>query len=1613
MSSRPGLSIGSDTGALAMSLWLRALLTAFLLLLAFFSSAYASLDDEALLFTPPGFTKPGQPKAASGSGTGTVRIVVVDSATEKPTPCRLNVVGPDGNFYQPEPNRLSPFSLTGRWPRTGKGNREGKAPYRYYGRFFYCTGRVEVKVPAGPVLIDAAKGFEHGDTVKRVDVAAGRISEVTLRLDPPGQVEYVSGDPHLHFPRRNEADDQIILDLLEAEDVHYGSILAYNEPAGPYHGLMETMDAPQLRGLGKASVARRGQYLIASGQEYRSRTYGHLNLFWRDGLVLSGQKVNADNWPLYGQLERETRQQGGYAIYAHGGYAQAIYADAIQKKLSAVELLQFGVYRGIELADWYAMLNIGYRLPIVGASDYPACRVLADCRTYVHIPHPADSPRNDPPTFDRWLEGAAAGRSFVTTGPLLRLELDGHKPGDVIAHSGKGPHRLGVAIALSGYVPASVKIQIIANGKVVRELALKDGKPAGLDIRFSSLVDIETSSWIAARAFSTSMSGLPDSEAHTNPIYVDIDGKAPHDRAALDRLVARIDGQMALHRKRDFAEKAKVLDEFQNSRDILLRIREAGGLPAGGVPSGWLEDKTAQAFDPTVRAHTDIDLERFLKSVPGKAPGEAMKTFETVDGFHMELVAAEPLVASPVAAAFDADGNLYVAEMRDYPYKPGPNRKPLGTVRLLRDTDGNGTFDDAHVFADELLWAAGIAPWKGGVFVSAPPDLWYLKDTDGDFKADIRRKVYTGFGTQNQQAMVNNLAWGLDHKIYGSAAQNGGMIRPADRPDAPGVSINGSDFRFDPVTGAFEPITGAVQFGNSFDDWGNRFLCNESHPLLQPVLPRHYLDRNPALAVSSAIQDIVGGSVPIFRISPIERWRQIRSSRRVAHGERSASSAGASHHVVDAGAGVTVYRGSAYPAELYGNIFVGDAQNNLVHHRVLTTFGATFKAERAPREQTTEFVRSSDNWFRPVNFVNAPDGTLYVLDMSREILEAIHIPLDVVKHLDLKSGRKQGRIYRLAPSGFRYVPAPRLSGASTVELVTYLKRLDAWYRDTVMRLIYERQDQAAVEPLRRLLAESSAPLPQTRVDVLWTLQGLGALRDEELALGLKDKVPQVRAQALVLAEPRLETSSGLRARALELAEDPDARVRFQAAFSLGATRDPRAVTALASILQKDGADRWIKTAVLSSCGGIADRLFAELWNNPNASAFAGGDAILTEILDQLVQIVGVRGHDDEIARVLDGLTGIGRTLNTSLRMLRDRLIIGVGTGLRRSGRHLPVAAHPSGPGLEMIAQLVSEAIATARDEKISIPLREQAIDLLGFAPSSIVRSVLAAQLDPRQPREIQIAALRALAEGGDRGVFDLLYSRFPGFAPEVRSVALDVLLGRESWSRAVLEAASQQKTNTAVTPAMIEPARRAALLKHRDPAIAHLARDLFQGPGSSSRARVVADYAASLQLKGSADRGRQVFTRECKSCHKIGEVGMAVGPDLTGSPTRDSAALLSNILDPNSYVLPGYMQYIVSDRDGRTYTGIIGSETGTSLTLRRGDGQQDTLLRSQIDAITGTGQSLMPEGLEKMISRQEMADLIAFLRSSHRGVAQDEEGDRAQLPRLDIGTLPGLIEPED
>ncbi|WP_337174017.1 PVC-type heme-binding CxxCH protein [Paludisphaera sp.] len=964
---------------------------------------------------------------------------------------------------------------------------------------------------------------------------------------------------------------------------------------------------------------------------------------------------------------------------------------------------------------------------------------------------------------------------------------------------------------------------------------------------------------------------------------------------------------------------------------------------------------------------------------PPTGAAEAPATFRTRLGLRMELIAAEPLVLDPVAAAYDEDGRLYVVEMSDYPHVEAENDvpfkentldPPLGRLKLLEDRDGDGRFDAATIVADRLSWPTGLAIWKGGVFVAATPDVWYIKDADGDGRAEIRERVFEGFRKLNVQAVMNNLVWGLDHKIYGAGSSNGGEIRRADRPDAPGVPIPRRDFRFDPTTREFEAVSGGARFGNTFDDWGNRFLCDIRNPAEHVVLPARYLARNPRLAAPRVLHDVAlaGDAIPVFRISPPEPWREFRARRWAANGKVLPRSELIGSGIVTSSSGVTVYRGDAYPPETRGQIFVCEVANNLIHRQAVEPDGVTFRGRRA--DEGGEIVASTDTWFRPVNFVHAPDGTLHVLDMYRETIEhPWSIPDDIKATLDLRAGEDRGRIYRLAPPDFQPRPAPRLSAAATAELVALLSHRNAWHRDTAHRLIHERQDPSAVAPLRALLRESAEPL--ARLHALWSLDGLGSLADDDLLIALGDDSPGVREHAVALAEPRIGAVATLRERVIALADDPGDRVRFQVAFTLGevAESDPRAVAALASVARRDAADPWRRTAVLSSAGKSAVPLFEAIVADDPAAA-DGLDVLLRD----LATLVGASGDLAEAGRFLERLAA-GPVARGEARRL-DAVLLGLGEGMARGGRKTFRDAATTDPAARaMLDSALARATSTAADGEADLADRERAVALLGQSGFAASGEVLASLLTPGEPQRIQLGATRTLATFPDDGVAPALLSRWPSLPPAVRTEALTRLLSRPSWTVALLDAVEAG----AVPASVIPPARRALLLDHRDAKIRDRANALLAAAAPAARAAAYERYRPALDLPADSARGGRVFERECMSCHRLGDQGKAVGPNLASVQRRTPDEVLLHIVDPNREVAPEFLEYTVAMDDGRVLSGMVAEESSSALTLRRSGGEEDTVPRSGVEAIVGTGKSLMPEGLEERIDPGEMADLIAFI----------------------------------
>jgi putative heme-binding domain-containing protein len=488
----------------------------------------------------------------------------------------------------------------------------------------------------------------------------------------------------------------------------------------------------------------------------------------------------------------------------------------------------------------------------------------------------------------------------------------------------------------------------------------------------------------------------------------------------------------------------------------------------------------------------------------------------------------------------------------------------------------------------------------------------------------------------------------------------------------------------------------------------------------------------------------------------------------------------------------------------------------------------------------------------------------------------------------------------------------------------------------------------------------------------------------------------------------------LQEQVLALAGDPDARVRFRVALALGASHDPRAAIALTRIARQDGTNRWTRAAVLSSCVAFADRLLVDLWQdlarpmpNPDQTARA-------ELLSPLAEIVGARNRPEEVGRVLDALAAAEITPGTAFLGLRDGLVMAMARGSRRSGGPLSVDTNSPQPGARLVARRIERARTTALAERAPESERIQALAALSALDPSASSIALRALLEPRQPVAVQVAAVQSLTEvrTSEADIAGFLLGRLRAFEPAVRAAAVRTLLSRAAWTKALLQAAEKGGAAGGISPGLIDPADRAPLLKHRDPEIARLAQALFTRTAASARAGVIVEYLTALRQKGDTARGAKVFERECQSCHKVGDRGFKLGPDLTGSPSSDPTALVANILDPNANVTPEYIQYLIVDHSGRTYSGIIAAETPTSLTLRRATAAEDAILRTQIAELTSTGLSLMPEGFEKTIGKPEMADLVAFLRAAHRGGDEDTADDNPSRP-LDIGTLPGLIEPDE
>ena len=943
-------------------------------------------------------------------------------------------------------------------------------------------------------------------------------------------------------------------------------------------------------------------------------------------------------------------------------------------------------------------------------------------------------------------------------------------------------------------------------------------------------------------------------------------------------------------------------------------------------------------------------------------PSQTAADFQVAEGYQIQLIASEPLIATPVEVQWDAEGAMFVCEMRGYSEH---RDEKLSRVSRLVDTDDDGIYDAKTVFADQLLWPTAIFPYDGGLFVADAPHVYYFQDTDGDGVADRQTTVLTGFSTSNVQGLVNSFRWGLDHRIHLACGTAGGRVRRFNDHISTAVDVRGHDLAFDPRDGSFERTSGGAQHGMCFDDWGRKFVSSNSDHLQQVMYEKRYFRRGTTNQAPPSRLSIAtdGPQAEVYRISPVEPWRKVRTRLRVAGLVGGPVEGGGRATGYFTGAtGVTIYRGDAWPQATKGQAIVGDVGSQLIHRKLMTQVGVPFSGSRM--DKGSELVASRDIWFRPAQFACGPDGALTVVDVYREVIEhPKSLPPEIKRHLDLNAGRDRGRIYRIVPNGYKHRVTPNLMLASTPELVQLLAHSNAWHRETAARLLFQRQDDSAVPELKHLLRTSPSALG--RMHAMYALQGLASLDAEDLFTALGDADPNVIRHALRCAESQPEFPR-LEAVVAALLNHPSLELRYQLAFSLGQWSFQKRADYLAQILLQTPRDRWIQAAVLSSAAGQAAPLLIAMMEGAQTPLPA-------DLVNQLV------ASADRETLSLPQATSVLQSLlagDPDLALLES---------LQRLSPQ--VSQSLADQTQQRIDSLVQLALAVAEDQSSESRVRVQAVQRLSNLRSSRERIAdrFVRLLQRPEPIELEIALIDAIKKLPADDAQHVLLQRWPSWSPAVRRRAIGWLLADATRVDALLTAIEGNQIDHSDVPLASHP----ALVGHRDAALARRAKAIFQQKREASREAVVQRYQVIADLTGDHDRGRVVFQKQCAACHQLGELGHAIGPNLFAAVTRGADSILVNVMDPNREVNPQYLQYNVLTIGGRVISGMIVSETANSLTLTVGEGQRHVIANDQIERIKNTQRSIMPEGFETSITPQGMADLIEFL--SQAAVAKPDE----------------------
>jgi putative heme-binding domain-containing protein len=962
----------------------------------------------------------------------------------------------------------------------------------------------------------------------------------------------------------------------------------------------------------------------------------------------------------------------------------------------------------------------------------------------------------------------------------------------------------------------------------------------------------------------------------------------------------------------------------------------------------WFLIAALVAGTVALRAADDEVIPHRQDRPPNKpySPQEAIQRMTVPEGFTVELVASEPEIVNPIAMSFDDRGRIWITESLEYPRKSaGPGRD---RVKVLEDTDRDGRADKFTVFADNLNIPTGVALGYGGVWVLNAPDLLFMKEKDG--REVSREVVATGFGRTDTHELPNSLTWGPDGWLYGL---NGVFNQSRVVSKGKTFEFTCAMWRVHPRTREFQVFAQGTSnpYGIAWDNEGSAIIevCHWANDHLFHFVETGYYQRQ-------------AGAYPPFTI---------KIGSITDHG-----------HQKTAYCGISFFDSDAYPERFRERIYVGNIHGGCINVDRLQRDGSTYAAKAEP-----DFLNANDVWFMPVALKTGPDGCLYVLDWY----DRYHCYQDANRDPE-GIDRLKGRLYRVRYRNSPRAPVFDLANESDDQLIARLGSPNIYFRETAQRLLTERGGTALAK-LERLVLDDSRPRKQ-RMHALWSLVGAGPLQPSFQERLLEHSDAAYRAWSVRAAGNTGDVTARLKWMITRLVRDLSPDVLLQLAIAARKIEGIDARRLLIDVLRYCGHDKLIPSIVWPNLHPLLEDATPRF-----ATLIAEGDFTpgLRFLMPHIVnRLLSARATDsDSIARLVeyaathdaDTAKECLSVISAKMRELSDADRRLFATSLEPFLRKILARGEqqPLFLGSELLAArlgIADENPAKTRQRFVSSDQNEsvrlQALDaLIAFKDPELLASL--GTIWKQESVGFQGKVLAALGRADDPKLADQILGVYKTMHTELQPLAIDLLMQREPWARRLLDAVQKDKV-----PAMVLNANHLRKILESNDREALWAVEKKWGKvreeRNPERERVVTQMAGFLRANsGDAHAGERVFRNLCGQCHVIHGQGGTIGPDITANGRTTFEQLLSNVFDPSLVIGPAYQVTTVVTRDGRNLTGLIAEENDQRIVIRMPGEGQEAVPRNNVKYTRVSKLSMMPEGVETLLDKKDLADLFAFL----------------------------------